>query len=107
MLGFLILGAAIASAPVAHAQPASEEAITRTALRYVLHKTKVSDPMVTVEKIEGRFARAKVRSVSRMTDPATVYLKKRWTGQWTVLLLGTDITAADLAKRGIPPSLMN
>lgn len=83
-----------------------KDAIIQATMRFVFQEAGVNDPSVTVEKIEGGFARVKVVSVSGATDPAKAFLKGG-NGQWRVLTLGTGFTGADLAEYGIPASLAN
>lgn len=80
------------------------EAIVQATMRYVSQNAAVNDPSVTVEEVALGFARVKVKSISGATDPATAFLKGSGES-WTVLFLGTGITAADLARLGVPPAM--
>lgn len=100
-----ILLMAIATSGLSTADAADEkEAIIQATMRYVFQNAGVNDPAVTVEKIAQGFARVKVKSISGTTDPATAYLKGSG-ANWNVLVLGTGMSAADLAEFGIPASL--
>lgn len=81
-----------------------KEAIIQATMRYVFQNAGVNDPSVTVEEVAKGFARVKVKSISGATDPATAFLKGSGES-WTVLFLGTGITAADLARLGVPPAM--
>ena len=60
---------------------------------------------VTVEKVEGDFARVKVTPQDPgATDPAWAFLKKK-AGKWTGLTLGTAFEPEDYQQLGIPKSL--
>ena len=60
---------------------------------------------VTVEQVDGDFARAKVAPEdSKAADPAWVFLKKK-EGKWAGLTLGTSFTTEDYQQLGIPNAL--
>ncbi len=106
LLRFLLLACSVAAPGLLRAEDPNN-AIVQATMRYVFQETGVNDPSVTVEKVAGEFARAKVVSVSGSTDPAKAYLRKGSDGKWKVLVLGTGFPASDLAEFGIPASMAN
>jgi hypothetical protein len=64
----------------------------------------VADMKITVEKVDGDFARVLVTPKDGKTDAATVFLKRE-KGVWRGLTLGTGFDPEDLAKLHIPASL--
>ena len=89
----------------AHGDEASD-AIKTAAMHYIFQEASVNDPIVTIEKIIPGFARVGIRSKSNITDPVTAFLKGSGEN-WTVVTLGTAVTASDLTDLGIPASLAN
>jgi hypothetical protein len=71
---------------------------------YVAANSGMTKITVTVEQVDGDFARAKVAPDSNATDLAWVFLKKK-DGKWTGLTLGTSFTTEDYQQLGIPNSL--
>jgi hypothetical protein len=60
---------------------------------------------VTIEQVDGDFARVKVAPQDpKASDPAWVFLKKK-EGKWTGLILGTSFTTEDYQQLGIPNAL--
>ena len=101
---FLIL--ALLSVALPQLIASSENAVIITAAKsYVLANSAITKFDVTVEKLEGDFARAKVNPQDpRAADPAWIFLKKTQ-GKWIGLTMGTDFEAEDYQKLGIPKSL--
>jgi len=100
----LILGVlALALAQViASPENAAIIAATKT---YVAANSGMTKINVTVEKVEGDFARVKVSPQDAgTTDPAWVFLKKK-NGKWTGLTLGTAFDPEDYQQLGVPKSL--
>ena len=85
----------------------SEEnaAIIAAARTYVAQMSGMTKITVTVEQVDGDFARAKVVPEEKgAADPAWVFLKKN-DGKWTGLTLGTSFTVSDYQELGIPNAL--
>lgn len=79
-----------------HAAQASETAaIEAAAKKYVAANSGMAQVTVILERIEGKFARAKVTPEGGATDPAWVFLKNNH-GKWTGLTLGTGIRSGRL-----------
>ena len=79
-------------------------AISQATNAYVKKETAVNDPLVTVQKVVGGFARVQVKSKSGATDPATAFLKLV-KGEWKVLILGTAFEPEDYKRLQIPVAL--
>jgi hypothetical protein len=81
------------------------EAVTIAAKKYVTTNSQVSGFHVSVEKIEGGYARVKVtpKDVGE-TDPAWVFLKRE-KGVWRGLIIGTYFTTEDYNKFRIPAGI--
>ena len=101
---FLIL--ALLSVALPQLIASSENAVIMTAAKsYVLANSAITKFDVTVEKLEGDFARAKVNPKDPgAADPAWIFLKKNQ-GKWIGLTMGTAFEAEDYQKLGIPKSL--
>jgi hypothetical protein len=81
------------------------DALITAAQKYVAAHSAVSGFNVSVEKIEGDYARVKVTPKNAgETDPAWVFLK-RAKGIWRGLTMGTFFTPDDYAEFHIPPSV--
>src|SRR5213592_1905315 len=81
------------------------DAVITAARTYVAAHSAVSGFNVTVEKIEGDYARVKVTPThAGETDPAWVFLKSE-KGIWRGLTIGTFFTTEDYAEFHIPPSI--
>ena len=80
-------------------------AIIAATKSYVAANSGMTKITVTVEQVDGDFARAKVAPEnSSAADPAWVFLKKK-DGQWTGLTIGTSFTVEDYQQLGIPNAL--
>ena len=81
------------------------DAVITAAQKYVAAHSAVSGFNVSVEKIEGDYARVKViPKHAGETDPGWVFLKHE-KGIWRGLTIGTFFTTHDYAEFHIPPSL--
>jgi hypothetical protein len=81
------------------------DAVITAARKYVTAHSAVSGFNVSVEKIEGDYARVKVTPKhAGETDPAWVFLKSE-KGVWRGLTIGTFFTTEDYAEFHIPPSI--
>ena len=79
--------------------------VITAARKYVAAHSTVSEFDVSVEKIEGDYARVKVTPKhAGETDPAWVFLKRE-KGVWRGLTIGTFFTTEDYAEFHIPPSI--
>ena len=89
----------------AFAESDGKAAIASAAEKYVAANSAIQKVQVTVEKVDGNYARAKAapRGAS-VTDAAWVFLKKQ-NGTWTGLTLGTSFGPEDYRELGIPRSL--
>jgi hypothetical protein len=80
-------------------------AIVAATKSYVAAHSGMTKITVTVEQIEGDFARVKVAPENpHATDPAWVFLKKT-DGKWTGITIGTSFTTEDYQQLGIPNPL--
>ena len=80
-------------------------AITAATKTYVTANSGMTKITVTVEQVDGEFARVKVAPENSGTaDPAWVFLKKK-DDKWTGLTLGTSFTTEDYQQLGIPNAL--
>jgi hypothetical protein len=87
------------------ASPENAAIIAATKTFMAANATLTTKINVTVERVEGNFARARVNPQDRgAADPAWVFLKKD-EGKWTGLTVGTFFEAEDYQKLGIPKSL--
>ncbi len=82
----------------------NDQAIIAATKKYVAAESGIPDVKVTVEKIEGDYARVTVTPKDNQTDPALVFLKREG-GVWRGLTIGTGFDPADLEKLHIPASL--
>jgi hypothetical protein len=81
------------------------DALITTARTYMAAHSAVSGFNVSVEKIEGDYARVKVTPKhAGETDPAWIFLKRE-KGIWRALTMETFFTTEDYAEFHIPPSL--
>ena len=81
------------------------DAVITAARTYVAAHSAVPEVNVSVEKIEGDYARVKVTPThAGETDPAWVFLKRE-KGIWHGLTIGTFFTPEDYAEFHIPPSI--
>jgi hypothetical protein len=82
-----------------------EAAIIAATKSYVAANSGMTKITVTIEQVDGDFARAKVAPEdAKAADPAWVFLKKN-EGKWTGLTLGTSFTTEDYQQLGIPNAL--
>jgi hypothetical protein len=80
-------------------------AIVAATKSYVAAHSALTKITVTVEQIDGNFARVKVAPQNpQATDPAWVFLKKTG-GKWTGIIIGTSFTTEDYQQLGIPNAL--
>jgi len=81
------------------------DALVAAARKYVTAHSAVSGFNVSVEKIEGDYARVRVTPKNAgETDPAWVFLKSE-KGVWRGLTMGTFFTKEDYAEFHIPLSI--
>ena len=87
-------------------QAATEkEAIIIATKQYVAAHSQVSGFHVSIEKIEGDYARVKVTPKNpRETDAAWVFLKRE-KGVWRGLMIGTGFESEDYDKFHIPAGI--
>lgn len=87
------------------ASPENDAIVAATKSFMAANATLTTKINVTVEKVEGIFARARVNPHDQTAgDPAWVFLKKSQ-GKWTGLTVGTSFETEDYQKLGIPKSL--
>ena len=99
LLGALLLG--LSNSVLAGEEPA----IIAATKNYVTANSGMTKITVTVEQVEGDFARVKVAPEdSNAADPAWVFLQKK-DGKWIGLALGTSFTTEDYQQLGIPNAL--
>jgi len=100
LLGALFVG--LSNSILAGDEQAAIIAATKS---YVAANSGMTKITVTVEQVDGEFARAKVAPQdSNAADPAWVFLIKK-KGKWTGLTLGTSFTTEDYQQLGIPNAL--
>ena len=80
------------------------KAIIQATTDYAMNETPVKDPLVTVDKVVGGYARVRVKSKSGAADEAVAFLKLK-AGKWKVLTLGTEFSADEFRMLKIPASL--
>ena len=89
----------------AFAQADSKAAIVAASQKYVAANSAISKARVTVEKVDGNYARAKATPAdASAADAAWVFLENQ-NGSWTGLTLGTGFSPEDYRELGIPRSL--
>jgi hypothetical protein len=80
-------------------------AIIAATKSYVAANSGMTKITVTVEQVDGDFARVKVAPENpSAADPAWVFLKMK-DGKWTGLTIGTSFTVEDYQQLGIPNGL--
>ena len=100
----IVLWAALA-APHLFGKSDEDVAIVAAAKSYVAANSSMAKITVSVEQVDGDFARARVVPENPpATDPAWVFLKKK-DGKWTGLTIGTSFTVEDYQQLGIPNTL--
>lgn len=103
LLTILLLCSAVVTTAFAAAD--DKTAIASAAEKYVAANSAIQKVQVTVEKMDGNYARAKAAPRDAgATDAAWVFLKKQ-NGSWTGLTLGTSFSPEDYKELGIPRSL--
>ena len=100
----VLLTATLAVPPSAFAGT-DDQAIIAGTKKYLAAESYPTDMKITVEKVEGDFARVAIipKDPTKM-DGAIAFLKREH-GQWKGLTIGTGWDPADLAKLHIPKSL--
>jgi hypothetical protein len=92
-------------APQLFAEGDDNAAIIAATKTYVAQMSGMTKITVTVEQVEGDFARVKVAPENPgVADPAWVFLKKT-DGKWSGLTIGTSFTVSDYQELGIPNAL--
>ena len=87
------------------AEPDAKAAIVTAAEKYVAANSAISGIRISLEKVDGNYARAKVMPRNPdAADAAWVFLKKQG-GSWTGLTLGTGFAPEDYRELGVPRSL--
>jgi hypothetical protein len=81
-----------------------DQAIIAGTKKYLAAEAAITDVKITIEKVEGDYARVLVTPKDNRTDAALVFLK-RDKGIWRGLTMGTGFDPEDLAKLHIPASL--
>ena len=81
-----------------------DQAIIVATKKYLAAESAITDVKITVEKVDGDYARILVTPSDNQTDPALVFLKHE-RGVWHGLTMGTGFDPEDLAKLHIPASL--
>jgi len=99
----LLVAACFALIPPAIAG-SDDQAIIAATKKYLAAKSYPADMKITVEKVEGDYARVGVEPKKKDMDGATAFLKREH-GTWKGLTIGTGWDPADLEKLHIPKSL--
>ena len=81
-----------------------DRAIIAATKKYLAAESYPAGMQVTVEKVEGDYARVAATPKNKQMDGALVFLKRDH-GVWKGLTVGTGWDPADLAKLHIPASL--
>lgn len=81
-----------------------DQAIIAGTKKYLASESYTAPVKITVEKVEGDYARVLVTPRDGQTDPALVFLQRKG-GVWHGLTIGTGFDPDDLAKLHIPKSL--
>ena len=81
-----------------------DQAIIAGTKKYLAAESYPADMKITVEKVEGDYARVGVEPKKKDMDGATAFLKREH-GTWKGLTIGTGWDPADLDKLHIPKSL--
>jgi hypothetical protein len=81
-----------------------DQAIVAATKKYLAGESYTGEIKVTVEKVDGDYARVLATPKDNKTDPALVFLKREH-GTWRGLTIGTGFDPEDLAKLHIPASL--
>ena len=105
---FVLSVAILLGASVQFTAPAcaggDDQAIIAGTKKYLAANSYPSDIKVTVEKVDGDYARVAITPKDPQMDGAIVFLKREH-GVWKGLTLGTGWDPAELAKLHIPKSL--
>jgi opacity protein-like surface antigen len=105
MKTLLLLAALLVGLSTAVLAADEHPAIIAATRSYVAANSGMTKITVTVEQVDGDFARVKVAPEdSKAADPAWVFLQKK-DGKWTGLTLGTSFTTEDYQQLGIPNAL--
>jgi len=99
----LLLTAALAVTPSAFAG-SDDQAIIAATKKYLAAESYPADMKITVEKVEGDYARVAAAPKDPKMDGAIAFLKRE-RGKWKGLTIGTGWDPADLDKLHIPKSL--
>ena len=81
-----------------------DQAIIAGTRKYLAAESAITDVTITIEKVQGDYARVLVTPRDNQTDPALVFLKRE-KGVWHGLTMGTGFDPEDLAKLHIPAGL--
>lgn len=81
-----------------------DNAIIVATKKYLAANGYPPDVKVTVEKVDGDYARVATTPKDERIDPAIAFLKREH-GMWKALAIGTGFDPDDLAKMHIPESL--
>jgi hypothetical protein len=81
-----------------------DQAIIAATKKCLAAKSYPADMKITVERVEGDYARVGVEPKKKDMDGATAFLKREH-GTWKGLTIGTGWDPADLDKLHIPKSL--
>ena len=82
-----------------------DAAVVAATKKYLAANSYSGDIKVTVERVEGDYARVLISPKNHETDDAIVFLKREHGGAWKGLTIGTGFDPEDLAKMHIPASL--
>jgi hypothetical protein len=82
-----------------------DQAIIAGTRKYLAAESYPADMKVTVEKVEGDYARVAITPKDPTKMDGAIAFLKREHGQWKGLTIGTGWDPADLAKLHIPKSL--
>jgi DNA-binding protein H-NS len=103
VLAAILLSVVLATSSFAQAD--AKAAIISAAERYVASNSAIAGVRVTVEKVDGKYARAKATPRDpKKADPAWIFLQKK-NDTWTGLTLGTGFAPEDYRRLRIPRSL--
>jgi hypothetical protein len=100
----VLLTATLAVIPMAFAG-SDDQAIIAGTKKYLVAQSYPADMKITVEKVDGDYARVAITPKDPTKMDGAIAFLKREHGQWKGLTIGTGWDPADLAKLHIPKSL--
>ena len=85
---------------------ANEQAIVNSVTNYLVQIGETTQAAISVEKMEGEFARVSVHFLEANSDHTLIGFLKLVNDVWEVLIIGQDFDSDQLLELGIPPSML-